>query len=147
MRGGTDDNNFVWNRRAGTVGGRDGKVKEMLRGGGRCVCACKVISVSSFREVVFFSLCVRLWLAGHGAEREEETCARTNDRKCQDCPCCGKEACRGALHFTDDHIRQADRAKWLSSDRARTLTFHETLKCTDSIPSVTSRRNKVFVLL
>lgn len=38
-------------------------------------------------------------------------------------------------------------AKWLSSDRARTLTFHETLKCTDSIPSVTSRRNKVFVLL
>lgn len=31
--------------------------------------------------------------------------------KCQDCPCCGKEACRGALHFTDDHIRQADRRK------------------------------------
>lgn len=44
------------------------------------VCVCKVISVSSFREVVFFPLCVRLWLAGHGAEREEETCARTNDK-------------------------------------------------------------------
>lgn len=40
MRGGTDDNNFVCNRRAGTVGGRDCKVKEMLCGGGRCVCLC-----------------------------------------------------------------------------------------------------------
>lgn len=50
-------------------------------------------------------------LQGTQPEREEETCARTNDRKCQDCPCCGKEACRGALHFTDDHIRQADLRK------------------------------------
>lgn len=54
MRGGTDDNNFVWNRRAGTVGGRDGKVKEMLRGGGRCVCLC----VQSYFGLIIQGSCV-----------------------------------------------------------------------------------------
>lgn len=53
---------------------------------------------SPFRVFVF-------GLQGTEPEQEEETCARTNDRVCQDCPCCGKEACQGALHFTDDHIR------------------------------------------
>lgn len=127
---------------AGGVGRCDDKVKEMLRGGGRSVC-------------LFVFVCVRLFLSRHLVKLFSvclsSTCrARSQSRRrkhvlslmtvCQDCPCWGKEACQGVLHFTDDHIRHGrpPLSDW-AQKRSPDINLPWNIMCKDTIWSLTSR--------
>lgn len=105
------------------LGGCEDKVKELLRGGGRCLCLCMRGYSCPIIWWGYF-LCVLSSTCRPQRQSGRRKHVLSLMTECHDCPCWGKEACQGVFHFTDNHIRHG---RPPLSDWAQTLTFHETL--------------------